>query len=175
MDQAEKLCDSIALIAGGKLVLSGTMREIKSRYPRNRVQMVFEGDDDFLRHPSIETVRNYTGHAEIKLRSSGLQNGAEGLSSPDAQPLLAAAVSRGTRISRFEVMEPTLEEIFIEEVGLKPGAIIRFPRPLPELKSMHNVWLIAKREYLERVRTKGFLVTTVLSRYLWGAASSAAS
>ena len=110
MDQAEKMCDAIALIARGTLLLSGGMREVKSRYPRNRVQMVFEGSDAFLNHPSVETADNYNGHAEIKLRATGAV-------SPDAQPLLAEAVARGTRISRFEVMEPTLEEIFIEMVG----------------------------------------------------------
>jgi ABC-2 type transport system ATP-binding protein len=110
MDQVEKICDAIALISRGHLVLSGGMREVKSRYPRNRIQLDFEGDDSFLAHPSIENAKNYGGHAEIKLY--GL-NGA----SPDAQPLLAAAIQRGTRISRFEVMEPTLEEIFIETVG----------------------------------------------------------
>ena len=115
MDQVEKLCDSIALISRGKLVLSGSMREIKSRYPRNRVLMNFEGDDTFLRHPSIETAKVYSGRAEIKLHTSGSV-------SPDAQPLLAEAVARGTRISRFEVIEPTLEEIFIEAVGGKTDA-----------------------------------------------------
>jgi ABC-2 type transport system ATP-binding protein len=110
MDQVEKICDAIVLISRGHLVLSGGMREVKSRYPRNRVQVAFEGDDSFLAHPSIESVKNYGGQAEIKLH--GL-NGA----SPDAQPLLAAALERGTRIIRFEVMEPTLEEIFIETVG----------------------------------------------------------
>src|SRR5580700_2635183 len=110
MDQVEKICDAIALISRGHLVLSGSMREVKSRYPRNRVQVSFEGDDSFLQHPSVETAKNYGGQADIKL--NGL-NGA----SPDAQPLLAAAIQRGTRISRFEVMEPTLEEIFIETVG----------------------------------------------------------
>jgi ABC-2 type transport system permease protein len=34
---------------------------------------------------------------------------------------------------------------------------------------MHNVWLIAKREYLERVRTKAFLITTILIPVLMGA------
>jgi ABC-2 type transport system ATP-binding protein len=110
MDQVEKICDAIALISRGHLVLSGGMREVKSRYPRNRVQVSFEGDDSFLQHPSVETAKNYGGQADIKLH--GL-NGA----GPDAQPLLAAAIQRGTRISRFEVMEPTLEEIFIETVG----------------------------------------------------------
>jgi ABC-2 type transport system ATP-binding protein len=110
MDQVEKICDNIALISRGHLVLSGGMREVKSRYPRNRVQVSFEGDDSFLAHPSIESAKNYGGQAEIKLHG---RNGA----SPDAQPLLAAAMQRGTRFTRFEVMEPTLEEIFIETVG----------------------------------------------------------
>ena len=110
MDQVEKICDAIALISRGHLVLSGGMREVKSRYPRNRIQISFEGDDSFLHHPSVETAKNYGGQADIKLH--GL-NGA----GPDAQPLLAAAIQRGTRITRFEVMEPTLEEIFIETVG----------------------------------------------------------
>ncbi|HWZ52814.1 MAG TPA: ATP-binding cassette domain-containing protein [Granulicella sp.] len=115
MDQVEKLCDEIALIHNGRLVLSGAMREIKSRYPRNRVQINFEGDGSFLHHPSVESYKDYSGLAEIKLHS---HNG----SGPDAQPLLAEAIARGTRISRFEVMEPTLEEIFIEAVGGKADA-----------------------------------------------------
>jgi ABC-2 type transport system ATP-binding protein len=110
MDQVEKICDAIALISRGHLVLSGGMREVKSRYPRNRVQVAFEGDDSFLTHPSVETVKNYGGQAEIKL------HGVDG-KPPDAQPLLAVATQHGTRIIRFEVMEPTLEEIFIETVG----------------------------------------------------------
>src|ERR1700754_4125543 len=105
MDQVEKLCDTICLIHRGHLVLSGPMQEIKSRYPKNRVQMVFEGDASFLNNPSVESAKNYNGMAEIKLREGA-----------DAQPLLAEAVTKA-RISRFEVMEPTLEEIFIETVG----------------------------------------------------------
>lgn len=115
MDQVEKMCDTIALINRGNLILSGGMREVKSRYPRNRVQMVFEGNDSFLHHPSVESAKNYNGHAEIKLRSPEAMGYAG--TSPDAQPLLIAAVNGGARISRFEVVEPTLEEIFIEKVG----------------------------------------------------------
>jgi ABC-2 type transport system ATP-binding protein len=111
MDQVEKLCDAIALIDRGNLVLSGGMREVKSRYPRNRVQVTFEGDDSFLKHPGIAEAKNYSGYAEIKLRDEAA-----------AQQLLAAAIQNGTRITRFEVMEPTLEEIFIEAVGGKADA-----------------------------------------------------
>ena len=109
MDQVEKMCDNIALIHRGHLVLSGSMREVKSSYPRNRVVIQFEGSDGFLSHPSIETSKRYNGHAEIKLRPSATL-------ADDAQSLLSEALCHA-RISRFEVMEPTLEEIFIEKVG----------------------------------------------------------
>jgi ABC-2 type transport system ATP-binding protein len=105
MDQVEKLCDAICLISRGKIVLSGGMREIKSRYPRNRVQITFEGDSTFLRNPGIEEYKLYNSSAEIKLRDESA-----------AQQILAQAIT-GARVTRFEVMEPTLEEIFIEEVG----------------------------------------------------------
>src|SRR3984885_3929658 len=110
MDQVEKLCDNICLIHNSRLVLSGSMREIKSRYPANRVVMNFEGDASFLNHPSIEAVKNYSGHAEIKLHEGA-----------DAQVLLVAAAARA-RITRFEVMEPSLEDIFIEVVGSRVDA-----------------------------------------------------
>jgi len=48
MDQVEKLCDSICLINNGRAVLSGKMREIKSRYERNHVIVEFEGNSSFL-------------------------------------------------------------------------------------------------------------------------------
>jgi ABC-2 type transport system ATP-binding protein len=110
MDQVEKLCDSIALISRGKLLLDGSMREIKSAYPRNRVQVVFSGDDSFLQHTGVVEAKNYSGIAELKLVDEG-----------SAQAVLAAALARGTVISKFEVMEPTLEEIFIERVRASFG------------------------------------------------------
>jgi len=110
MDQVEKLCDAIALISRGRLLLSGSMRDIKSKYPRNRLQVVFSGDDTFLRHAGIVEFKNYSGIAEIQLHSEA-----------EAQQILAEAIANGTRINRFEVMEPTLEEIFIENVRASFG------------------------------------------------------
>ena len=108
MDQVEKMCDKLALIHGGKLVLSGSMGEIKASYPRNRIHIAFDGDDAFLRHPHIERLRRFNGQAEIVLRPSSTLV-------EDAQALLVDAL-RHARVTRFEVTEPTLEEIFIEKV-----------------------------------------------------------
>jgi ABC-2 type transport system ATP-binding protein len=110
MDQVEKLCDSIALISRGKLVLTGSMRDVKSRYPRNRVQVVFSGDASFLGHAEVAEAKNYSGVAEITLHHEA-----------GAQMVLAEAIARGTVINRFEVKEPTLEEIFIEQVRASFG------------------------------------------------------
>jgi ABC-2 type transport system ATP-binding protein len=108
MDQVERLCDNIALIHRGRLILSGSMTEIKSSYPRNRVHINFEGDGSFLQDPSIESFKRYSSCAEIKLRPSPAL-------ADDAQSLLVHAI-RAARVSRFEVTEPTLEDIFIEKV-----------------------------------------------------------
>ena len=105
MDQVEKLCDSICLINNGEAVLTGNLREIKSHYERNRVIIEFEGSADFLSSPEIAEARNYAGHAEIRLQPHG-----------DAQKLLHLAASMAS-IYRFELVEPSLEEIFIQTVG----------------------------------------------------------
>ncbi len=110
MDQVEKLCDSICLVNRGEGVLQGRVREIKSRYERNHIIVEFDGSASFLNSPEIEEAKNFSGHAEIKLKPHG-----------DAQKLLAEA-SAGAKIYRFEMVEPSLEEIFIWTVGGKVDA-----------------------------------------------------
>jgi ABC-2 type transport system ATP-binding protein len=107
MDQVEKLCDSICLINNGEAVLEGRVREIKSRYERNRVIVEFEGSPEFLNSEEIAEAKNFSGHAEIKLKPHG-----------DAQKLLHQAAAMAA-IYRFELVEPSLEEIFIQTVGGK--------------------------------------------------------
>ncbi len=110
MEQVEKLCDSICLIDHGGAVLAGNLREIKSRYERNHVIVEFEGSSTFLNSAEIAEAKNFSGHAEIKLKPQG-----------DAQKLLREAAAAAT-IYRFELVEPSLEEIFIQTVGGKANA-----------------------------------------------------
>ena len=110
MDQVEKLCDTICLINNGAAVLAGKMREIKATYERNRVIVEFEGNADFLNSDEIAEAKNFSGHAEIKLKPHG-----------DAQKLLHQAAAMAT-IYRYELVEPSLEEIFIQTVGGKSDA-----------------------------------------------------
>jgi ABC-2 type transport system ATP-binding protein len=105
MDQVEKLCESICLINNGQAVLAGKVREIKSRYERNHVIVEFEGNPAFLKSDEVAEAKNFSGHAEIRLKPHG-----------NAQKLLCEAAAMAT-IYRFELLEPSLEEIFIRTVG----------------------------------------------------------
>jgi ABC-2 type transport system ATP-binding protein len=110
MDQVEKLCDAICLINGGEAVLSGKVREVKSRFGRNHLIVEFEGSAEFLKSDEIAEANNFAGRAEIKLKPGG-----------DAQKVLHQAASMAT-IYHFELVEPSLEEIFIQTVGGKTNA-----------------------------------------------------
>ena len=110
MEQVEKLCDAICLIDHGEAVLAGNLREIKSRYERNHAIVEFEGSSAFLHSEEIAEAKNFSGHAEIELKPHG-----------DAQKLLREAAAAAT-IYRFELVEPSLEEIFIQTVGGKAHA-----------------------------------------------------
>jgi ABC-2 type transport system ATP-binding protein len=106
MDQVEKLCSSICLINRGEAVLQGTLKEIKGRYGRNNVQIEYEGADDFLHENGlVQSFNNYGNYVEVRMAPGA-----------DSQKLLQM-VARGSRINKFELVEPSLEDIFIDTVG----------------------------------------------------------
>ncbi len=107
MDQVEKLCDAICLIDHGRSVLQGELREVKSRWGRKDIQIEYDGDPKFLAEAGhlINNSNDYGNYVEVRLREGA-----------DAQELLRLAASR-VRVNRFELMEPSLEQIFIETVG----------------------------------------------------------
>jgi ABC-2 type transport system ATP-binding protein len=106
MDQVEKLCDSICLINKGVAVLQGELKQIKARYGKNNIQIQYDGNGAFLEgNPLVGSYNNYGNYVEVRLAPGA-----------DSQQLLKMATER-SRINRFELMEPSLEEIFIEVVG----------------------------------------------------------
>jgi len=105
MDQVEKLCDSICLIDHGKAMLQGELRQVKAGYRRPSVQIEFDGDGTFLAEKSlVHSFDDHGNYVEVHLAAGA-----------DAQALLQAASSRA-RVRRFALMEPSLEEIFIQVV-----------------------------------------------------------
>jgi ABC-2 type transport system ATP-binding protein len=106
MDQVEKLCDSICLINRGKAVLQGSLSEVKAGNGRRFVQIDYEGDGTCLAgSPLVDSLNDYGNHAELRLKPGA-----------DSQELLRTAMSR-MRVIRFQVMDPSLEQIFIERIA----------------------------------------------------------
>lgn len=106
MDTVERLCDSICLINQGRGVLRGALREIKAGYGRSRVQLEYDGSLPPLRDSGLVAGFNDFGnYVELSL-----------LPGADPQRLLAYAMM-SARIRRFEMVEPSLEEIFLETVN----------------------------------------------------------
>jgi ABC-2 type transport system ATP-binding protein len=106
MEQVEKMCDSICLIDKGRNVLDGDLRAIKQSYGKNTLEIEFAGPDSFLGHPAVASVNRLGMGAEAKLKAGA-----------DPQAVLRAAVECGARITRFELLEPSLNDIFIEKTG----------------------------------------------------------
>ena len=109
MEQVEMMCDSICLIDRGRNILNGELQAIKKSYGKNTVRIEYSGptDGDFLNQPAlVESVNRFGAMVEAKLRPGA-----------DAQEILKAAVQSGVRISRFELIEPPLNDIFIEKVS----------------------------------------------------------
>jgi ABC-2 type transport system ATP-binding protein len=112
METVERLCDAIALIDRGLKLLDGSVAEVKRRHGRNTVALAFEGDGAFLSSlPGVKRVSDAGRYTEVQL--------ADGA---DPQDLLREAAAR-LRVSRFEIVEPSLHEIFVERVtGRAPAA-----------------------------------------------------
>jgi ABC-2 type transport system ATP-binding protein len=105
MEAVEKLCDRVALIDRGEKVLDGAVSEIKARHGRNTIALAYDGDGAFLAAaPGVVKVTDFGRYVEIRLAPGA-----------DPQPLLHEAAAR-LRVRRFEIVEPSLHDIFVETV-----------------------------------------------------------
>ncbi|MDR9365314.1 MAG: ATP-binding cassette domain-containing protein [Balneolaceae bacterium] len=106
MEQVEQMCDDICLFNNGKVVLTGNLRSIKKEFGKNTVLLEFQGDGTFLDELNDIRINNRsTNFAEIRI-----------LNGLDHQEILKKAMERA-EIHKFQLVEPSLNEIFISTVG----------------------------------------------------------
>jgi len=106
MELAEEICDDICLLNRSRKVLEGSIREVKRAFGRNAVALRFEGGDGVLDDRTlVSAVKRYSDGVEVLLAEKA-----------SAQVLLQRLVSTGAIIGRFEMIEPSLHDIFIEKV-----------------------------------------------------------
>lgn len=115
MGLAEEICDDICLINRSRKVLDGRLREIKKSFGRNSVALRFEGNDGVLNDRTlVAKVERHSDEIEVLLAENA-----------DAQDLLNRMIADGARILKFELIEPSLHDIFIEKVGEADDEIAR--------------------------------------------------
>jgi len=109
MDMAERLCDEVVMIHGGRKVLDGPVDAIKTDQGVETVRVRVEGDGSSLADlPGVVAVRDYGREQSLELAPGG-----------DPQAVLAALLGRGPVI-RFEVGRPSLHEIFVRIARPEP-------------------------------------------------------
>jgi ABC-2 type transport system ATP-binding protein len=109
LDTAEELCESVAIIDHGRVVTTGATRDVKRSTGRQTVRLAVSvnGGIEWLRSlPHVTVTRPGEDFTELHVDATG-----------DPQDVLQAAIRRGGDILRFEVADPSLEEVFVEQVG----------------------------------------------------------
>ena len=112
MDNAERLCDSVCIIARGDKVLDGTVAGVKAEHGGNNVALALaDGGAELVNrvlsdHKMVERVDDSNRFFEISLQKDA-----------DPQALLHRLIEAGAKIQRFELVQPSLHQIFLEKVG----------------------------------------------------------
>ncbi len=113
METAEKLCDDIILMNKSKKVVGGKLRDVKASFGKNRIALRANGGDEVLLDKTlIAKVERHADELEILLAENA-----------DAQNLLQKLIQSGARITKFELVEPSLNDIFIEKIGAGTSSI----------------------------------------------------
>ncbi|GHU62718.1 ABC transporter ATP-binding protein [Clostridia bacterium] len=144
MAQVEEFCDEICIIDQGHSVLEGNLAQIKRSYPRNKIHVEAENDERGLSTVSLDGISKHNGDGSGESSGRGLSivsldevlraepyvvsvepSGAGRtvtLDDPAHRSLLLRRLDEeGVQVSGFFVIEPTLEQIFVERVGDKAG------------------------------------------------------
>lgn len=106
MEVAEKICDDICLINHSRKVLEGSIREVKRAFSRNAVALRLTGGESVLKDRAlISKVQQHSDGIEVLLAEE-----------TTPQTLLKELIAADATIERFEMIEPSLHDIFIEKV-----------------------------------------------------------
>src|SRR5436190_8946917 len=114
MDNAERMCDSVCIIANGEKVLDGEVAAVKESHGARNVALSVDGDAASRdRVGAILHDRRVASRVDDQNRFFEIQL-APGA---DPQELLRRVVDTGAAVRRFELITPSLHQIFLERVG----------------------------------------------------------
>ncbi len=107
MATIEEFCSDILILNKGITVLQGNLKQIKASYPANRAKVeVNQNIDNFVKECNLEIENEVDNNYVLKLDDE-----------EKAHNLLKMLVKNDVTITKFEIMKPTLNDIFVEKVG----------------------------------------------------------
>lgn len=109
LEQVEELCEDILIINKGRSVVQGSVREVKRQHGRNIARLKLDND------PEVPWLDALEGVQVTKRRQDYIEMQIQANLNPNL--IVEAALQHGGIISRFELTEPSLTDIFIERVG----------------------------------------------------------
>jgi ABC-2 type transport system ATP-binding protein len=112
MDNAERLCDAVCIIAGGEKVLDGAVSAVREAHGARLVALGLDGAPT----PAVQAVLDNRALVQ-RVDDSNRFLEIELAAGADSQALLQALVGAGAAIERFERVRPSLHRIFLEKVG----------------------------------------------------------
>jgi ABC-2 type transport system ATP-binding protein len=112
MEVAESLCEAVAIVDRGRMVVGGPVRDVRRSTGRRLIRISVAGDH------RLPWLREVPGSRIIQ---AGMDRSSVELD-PGVEPesVLLAAVAAGAGVLHFEVADPTLEQVFIDHVGHPP-------------------------------------------------------
>ena len=110
MEQVEELCESIAIVDGGRVVVAGLVKDVKRAMGRRVVRIATDSDGR-----SAEWLGELPGVTLTAKRADFVEVTVPADLEPDA--ILRRALERGERVTLFEIADPSLEEVFVSHVG----------------------------------------------------------
>ena len=106
METAERLCHDIMLINKSRKIVGGSLREVKESYGKNRIALRATGGEAVLADRNlVAKIEDLADEKQLDLTPGA-----------DAQRLLHRLIESGAAITKFEEIEPSLNDIFIEAV-----------------------------------------------------------
>lgn len=107
MEQVEQICENIVLLNNGKKVLEGNVNQIKEDYKENMYRIGFKGKlDPIQRTDKFEVISDSDDELIIKIKGGHNPN-----------DLLRELLNSGVEINSYNEILPSLNEIFIRQVG----------------------------------------------------------
>ncbi|MEE1237422.1 MAG: ABC transporter ATP-binding protein [Turicibacter sp.] len=113
LSDVERICDQVAILHQGQLVLNGSLHEMKQYRKQNLISLEFQKIEDKVR--MLEALQSLDFITKLEVEENKLMMSVDNLRD-GGRKVLEIALQLNISLQKYEVLEPTLESLFMEVV-----------------------------------------------------------